>query len=208
MNGLELEEPTEDLAEANLGDDAELVELGNETITPDEYLYDFSFPEDGRQAQPPPLDQPPMADRYAEIVKYTFADPDPGNAAYYEDNYARLRLGRPSWTRSPHGDRDRRSEDRTLLTYHDAYAYFADEYGWEVIGAIQPSDFAEPSAQEMADLIAQVRATGCRPSSAPRSSPARSSSRSARRRACATSTCCATTTCPASRATPTTRGSG
>ena len=25
-----------------------------------------------------------------------------------------------------------------LVTYHDAYAYFADTYGWNVIGAVQP----------------------------------------------------------------------
>ena len=51
-------------------------------------------------------------------------------------------------------------EHRTLLTYHDAYAYFADEYGWEVIGAIQPSDFSEPTPRDVADLITQVRDTG------------------------------------------------
>ena len=27
--------------------------------------------------------------------------------------------------------------ERKLLTYHDAYAYFAKDYGWTVIGAIQ-----------------------------------------------------------------------
>ena len=49
---------------------------------------------------------------------------------------------------------------RQLLTYHDAYAYFAQRYGWTVIGAIQPSSFEEPTPKEIADLIDQVRATG------------------------------------------------
>ena len=49
---------------------------------------------------------------------------------------------------------------RKLLTYHDAYAYFAVTYGWTVIGAIQPSNFEEPTAKEVADLIEQVRASG------------------------------------------------
>ena len=49
-------------------------------------------------------------------------------------------------------------ENRKLLTYHDSFPYFAREYGWSVIGAIQPSDFAEPTAQEVAGLIDQVRA--------------------------------------------------
>ena len=46
---------------------------------------------------------------------------------------------------------------RKLLTYHDSWAYWAREYGWTVIGAIQPSDFKEPSAKEVADLITQIK---------------------------------------------------
>ncbi|MGH3850912.1 MAG: metal ABC transporter substrate-binding protein, partial [Pseudonocardiaceae bacterium] len=46
---------------------------------------------------------------------------------------------------------------RKLLTYHDAYAYFAKHYDWTVIGAIQPSSFEEPTPKEVASLIDQVR---------------------------------------------------
>lgn len=49
------------------------------------------------------------------------------------------------------------NERRLLLTYHDAYAYFAEHYGWTVVGAIQPSSFDEPSPKEIAALIGQVR---------------------------------------------------
>ena len=48
-------------------------------------------------------------------------------------------------------------ENRRLLTYHDSWAYFAPNYGMTVIGAIQPSDFAEPSPRDVADLIDQIR---------------------------------------------------
>jgi ABC-type Zn uptake system ZnuABC Zn-binding protein ZnuA len=48
---------------------------------------------------------------------------------------------------------------RKLLTYHDAYAYFARDYGWDVIGAIQVSDFEDPTPKEVAGLIDQIRAT-------------------------------------------------
>jgi ABC-type Zn uptake system ZnuABC Zn-binding protein ZnuA len=48
--------------------------------------------------------------------------------------------------------------NRVLLTYHDSFAYFAKHYGMRVIGAIQPSDFAEPSGKEVAALIRQIRA--------------------------------------------------
>jgi ABC-type Zn uptake system ZnuABC Zn-binding protein ZnuA len=51
-------------------------------------------------------------------------------------------------------------DQRNLLTYHDAYAYFAVHYGYNVIGAIQPSSFDEPTPKEIADLITQVRESG------------------------------------------------
>jgi ABC-type Zn uptake system ZnuABC Zn-binding protein ZnuA len=161
VNGLGLEEPTTDLAEANLGDGAVLVELGDETVGPEEYRYDASFPADGGRPNPHLWTNPPMADRYAEVVKDTLVDRDPDNAAAYEENYAAFSarvdeldaaLRVATATVEP--------EHRKLLTYHDAYAYFADEYGWEVVGAVQPSDFAEPSPREVADLIAQVRDAG------------------------------------------------
>ena len=47
--------------------------------------------------------------------------------------------------------------ERKLLTYHDAYAYFARDYGWTVVGAVQPSDFEEPTPKDVAALIDQVR---------------------------------------------------
>ena len=161
VNGLRLEEPTTDLAEANLGDDAELVALGDETIDPDEYLYDFSFPEEGGKPNPHLWTNPPMADRYAEVVRDTLVELDPGNAEAYEDNYAAFsaRVDElDSAVREATATVD--PDQRKLLTYHDAYAYFAEEYGWEVIGAIQPSDFTEPSPREVARLVAQVRDTG------------------------------------------------
>ena len=48
---------------------------------------------------------------------------------------------------------------RKLLTYHDAYAYFGRDYGWDVIGAIQVSDFEDPTPKEVAGLIDQVKQT-------------------------------------------------
>jgi ABC-type Zn uptake system ZnuABC Zn-binding protein ZnuA len=48
-------------------------------------------------------------------------------------------------------------ENRKLLTYHDSWAYFAPRYGMTVIGAIQATDFSDPSPKDIADLIDQVR---------------------------------------------------
>jgi ABC-type Zn uptake system ZnuABC Zn-binding protein ZnuA len=50
--------------------------------------------------------------------------------------------------------------NRKLLTYHDSWAYFAKRYGMEVIGAVQPSNFSQPSVREVATLIDQVKELG------------------------------------------------
>jgi ABC-type Zn uptake system ZnuABC Zn-binding protein ZnuA len=48
-------------------------------------------------------------------------------------------------------------DHKKLLTYHDSFAYFSRRYGIPVIGAVQPSDFSEPSPKEIQDLIEQVK---------------------------------------------------
>ena len=52
-----------------------------------------------------------------------------------------------------------RPERRLLVTSHDTFAYFADVYGFEVIGALIPSlaPDAEPSAGHLAGVVEVVR---------------------------------------------------
>lgn len=161
INGLVLEEPTKELALANMADDSVLVELGDETIDPDEYKYDFSFPEDEGKPNPHLWTDPSLALAYAEIVRDTMSEVDPDGADEYAANYDEFtacvneldEAMQAAFATIP-------SENKRLLTYHDAYAYFAENYGFEVVGAIQPADFGEPSPQEVADLIDQIEAEG------------------------------------------------
>ena len=48
-----------------------------------------------------------------------------------------------------------------LVTNHEAFGYFAARYGFKIIGTIIPSlsTEASPSAQQMAALIDQIKAT-------------------------------------------------
>lgn len=159
INGLDLEIPSLRLAEANKKDMAEIIMLGEQTVTPADYAYDFSFPKEGGRPNPHLWTNPRHALRYAEIAREALVEYDPANAGYYGQNYedfkARLEaldeVIQDTINTIP-------AENRKLLTYHDSWAYFAPRYGMTVIGAIQPADFAEPSAREMADLIKQLRA--------------------------------------------------
>jgi ABC-type Zn uptake system ZnuABC Zn-binding protein ZnuA len=47
--------------------------------------------------------------------------------------------------------------NRTLVTYHDAWTYFARDHGFEFVAAVQPGDYAEPSAAEVREVIDLLR---------------------------------------------------
>lgn len=53
---------------------------------------------------------------------------------------------------------------RTLVTDHDAFGYFADRYGLEVVGTVIPSltTQAQPSAGDLADLARTIEREGVR----------------------------------------------
>jgi ABC-type Zn uptake system ZnuABC Zn-binding protein ZnuA len=158
VNGLKLEEPTLDLAEANKKADAEIILLGDQTITPDEYMYDFSFPKEAGSPNPHLWPNPLHGLRYAELVRDALVRRDPANAEYYNQNYEAFKARIEALDQATLATiQSIPEENRKLLTYHDSWAYFAPRYGMTVIGAIQPADFAEPSAKEVADLITQLQ---------------------------------------------------
>jgi ABC-type Zn uptake system ZnuABC Zn-binding protein ZnuA len=159
VNGLHLELPTMELAQANLRDGAEIVSLGEQTISEDEWAFDFSFPEAEGNPNPHLWTNPPYAKRYAEIVAETLTARDPDNADYYAENLVRYSAALDALDAAiAEAVETVPEENRKLLTYHDSWAYFAPRYGFEVIGAAQPSDFSEPSPQEVAALIDQIKA--------------------------------------------------
>jgi manganese/iron transport system substrate-binding protein len=51
-------------------------------------------------------------------------------------------------------------ERRKLIVFHDAYTYFEDRYGFEVVGIVMPNPQAEPSARDLAELHAVVESEG------------------------------------------------
>ncbi|MCB0211417.1 MAG: zinc ABC transporter substrate-binding protein [Anaerolineae bacterium] len=158
INGLHLELPTLKLAEANKKDDAEIIVLGEQTITPDEYVYDFSFPEEAGSPNPHLWTNPLYALRYAEIGRDALVKRDPANADYFNQNYDAFKARIEALDQTIQATINSiPAADRKLLTYHDSWAYFSPHYGMTVIGAIQPADFSEPSAREVADLITQLR---------------------------------------------------
>lgn len=160
-NGLFLEEPTIEMARANRKAGSVILMLGDRAASKEEWVFDFSFPESDGHPNPHLWTAPHLALRYAELIQDELAELDPDNADYYNQNYQNLaeRIE----------DLDRRivqsvetipPQNRKLLTYHDSFPFFGSRYGLEIIGAVQPSDFTEPSARDVANLINQVRDAG------------------------------------------------
>ncbi|MGQ9902877.1 MAG: metal ABC transporter solute-binding protein, Zn/Mn family [Anaerolineae bacterium] len=55
-------------------------------------------------------------------------------------------------------------EARKLVTNHESFGYFADRYGFQIIGTVVPnvSPMAQPSAQQLARLADRVKEAGVR----------------------------------------------
>lgn len=157
LNGLMLEEPTSELAAQN-ADGAILCEIGTAILPESGWVYDFSFPKEGGKPNPHIWTNPPMVLSMLNIIRDTVSNLDPANIAAYDENYVKAsQLVTALDQAMDTATKTVPIRNRKLLTYHDAYAYFSLNYGYDVIGAIQPQSFEEPSPQDIASIIEQVK---------------------------------------------------
>lgn len=158
VNGLNLESPTEKLANATKPKDTKIFEMGDNTITQAQWMFDFSFPKEKGDPNPHLWVNPKYAEAYAKLAAQQLTALDPAGKEDYATNlknYLKQLDQLDKVTRKVVASIP--PQNRKLLTYHDSWAYWAREYGFEVIGAIQPSDFKEPSAKDVTNLIDQVK---------------------------------------------------
>jgi len=101
------------------------------------------------------------AEHYVERIRDTLAEVDPEGAEEYEanageylaeleelDGYIRERAeGIPK-------------ERRKLVTFHDAFPYFAEAYGFELVGVVLENPEAEPASREVAEVVLRIEEEG------------------------------------------------
>lgn len=162
-NGGGLNPAIDSMALGNLPDGSPMVALAELSIRDDELMYTDVHSHDGG----PPHGHTgnahlwtniAFAERYVDQIAAALSDRDPAGAEYYlanvEELHGQLRAlsqaAREAISSVP-------AEHRKLVVYHDAWSYFGREFGIEVIGAIQPADFSEPSAAEIRDMVQQIR---------------------------------------------------
>ena len=99
---------------------------------------------------------PELAARQAETIGAELAKLDPKNAERYRRNTAAYaaRL-RALAAQMQAGLKDIAA--RQIITLHEAFPYFAREFGFTIAAVVEREPGAEPSARELADTIALVR---------------------------------------------------
>lgn len=159
VNGLHLETPTMHLVDANKKKTAMVMKLADQTISRKEWVFDFSFPKDKGDPNPHLWLNVAHAMKYAQLVREALVSADPANKAAYEANATAYMAKLKQLDESIIAVMKTIPEkNRKLVTYHDSWAYFCPRYGCKVIGAVQPSDFAQPTPQDMVALIKQLKA--------------------------------------------------
>ena len=103
----------------------------------------------------------PYAKGYVDRIATALADVDPAHAATYAGSAAAYdaRLDgldasiRARFAGVPEAK-------RRIVTFHDALPYFAREYGLTIVGVAVASPGQDPSAAQIAALVAAIRAAG------------------------------------------------
>jgi ABC-type Zn uptake system ZnuABC Zn-binding protein ZnuA len=102
---------------------------------------------------------------YVENIRDGFSRADPGGKEVYAKNaevYIVKLKDLDQWSKDQVNQLP--MEKRLLVTNHDALGYFAQAYGFEVVGAVIPSVSPDsaPSAQQMGDLINAIKSSRAR----------------------------------------------
>ena len=104
------------------------------------------------------LDPTLVRDHYVPRIAAALADVDPANAAAYDANAAAYAAELDALDAELQAKVDSLpAADRKLVTFHDAFPYFAQHFGFELVGVILENVGQEPTASELAALVEEVR---------------------------------------------------
>lgn len=160
-NGLGLNQTVTDFAMENLPEDADITFLGDNISqsvligTPGSCHQGHCHGPVNAHLWP----DPKYAASYVDSMAGMLSNADPKGAETYAKNAADLIAQINRLHDAITGATATVPEaNRKLVVYHDAWAYFARRYGYQMIGALQVANFAEPSAGEVRAMIDQIRA--------------------------------------------------
>lgn len=100
---------------------------------------------------------PRNAAAIAQDIAEAFAAADPANAASYRAN-ATAFAGRAQEVWKRNADVAAKLPSKVVFTYHKSWSYFADAFGLEVVGTVEPVPGIPPTARHLAELVNQAKA--------------------------------------------------
>ncbi len=156
VNGLDLDDWLAELV-SNAGTDAPVVRLA-EDLDGVTYLTGT----EGDEAVNPHLWlNVAYAAKYAERIRDALVGADPDRAADYRAGaaaYAKVLADLDAKARTTLGAIP--AANRTVISFHDAFPYFAAAYGLTVDGTIVDAPGQDPSAAQVADLVKVIKEKG------------------------------------------------
>ena len=151
--------------EANLAPGAVTVDLLESTMSDDQVIVDnvhsHGSGDSHGHANVHTWTDPTIALRWVDEIRDRLIQLDPAGTDVYTANAADLTAAITALDQATvAATATVPAEFRKLVVYHDSWSYFGRTYGYEVLGALQAADFAEPSASEVANMVEEVRAAG------------------------------------------------
>jgi zinc/manganese transport system substrate-binding protein len=100
--------------------------------------------------------EPGNGRRIAQAIQKKLSELDPGNAAYFSSRYAdfdqRLSAAEKRWDGMMAPDKGAK-----VVTYHRSWPNFAERFGLNVIGYVEPKPGIPPSPSHTLDLIQEMK---------------------------------------------------
>jgi ABC-type Zn uptake system ZnuABC Zn-binding protein ZnuA len=105
------------------------------------------------------LDPSIVADHYVPVIEAKLAELDSAGAGTFETNAAAyVEQLRQLDAANMAKVETIPAANRKLVTFHDAFPYFARHYGFELVGVILANVGQEPTSSELAELVEKVKA--------------------------------------------------
>lgn len=148
---------------ANAGGEQLVIEASNGLTSRQPVVGEQSSAgEHANEADPHFWLDPLLAIRYVENIRDGLSQVDPGGQAEYAHNaevYIARLIQLDAWVHEQ--VKQIPPQRRLIVTNHESFGYYADRYGFEVVGSLIPSisSGASPSARELAQLVDAIRAS-------------------------------------------------
>lgn len=96
--------------------------------------------------------------KQVENIKNGLCEIDPTNREIYEKNASEYIEKLQNFKNEMHKELDD-LEDKNIVTFHEAFEFFAEEFGLNIVAVIEREPGTYPSAGELADIIEVVEKT-------------------------------------------------